>query len=281
MELSDLVKKYTYEDSKFIDIYGIRIHYLDRGEGEVVLLLHGVFSSLHTFEHWFDILSENYRVITLDLPGFGLTGPTIDNEYDMDLYIDYVHEFMIKLEVHKFNIIGNSLGGWIAWEFAVSYESKINKMILLNSAGYIHNGVFPLPFIIAQTPVLRRVFNYEIVPKVVVRRFLRQVICDQKRVNDGMVDRYYDLIHREGNLEAFSRIANSNFKQNTNALRNIKTPTLVLWGGKDAWLNSDNAECFKNDLQNVTVKLYHEVGHIPMEEIPEESARDVLFFLNK
>ena len=281
MQTQELIQKYSLKCSKFMDLYGINIHYSDEGSGDVILLLHGVFSSLHTFNKWSEHLCKYYRVIRIDLPGFGLTGPSIDNEYGMDLYIGYIRKFMDNLGIDKFHIGGNSLGGWIAWEFAVAHEERINKMVLVNAAGYVSGGNYPLPFVIAQTPVLRQVFNYEIVPKVVVRRFLRQVIKDQYVVTDHLVDRYYDIIHREGNLEAFSRIANSKFIQNTNALRNIETPTLVLWGDEDAWISYHDAEKFKNDLKNVTVKIYKGVGHIPMEEIPELTANDVLNFLKK
>ena len=275
MNSDDLIQKYSLKNSKFMDLYGINVHYCDEGRGEVILLLHGVFSSLHTFNKWTEILSQSYRVIRLDLPGFGLTGPSIDNEYAIDLYVGYVKKFMDYLGVQNFHIAGNSLGGWIAWEFAVANQDRVKKMILINSAGYITGWNYPLPFIIAQTPVLRKVFNYEIVPKVVVRRFLRQVIIDQSIVSDDLVNRYYDIIHREGNFEAFLRIANSKFIQNTNALKNLKTSTLVLWGSEDAWISSNDAEKFRKDLQHVSVKVYPGVGHIPMEEIPDESASDL------
>ena len=114
-----------------------------------------------------------------------------------------------------------------------------------------------------------------------MRRFLRQVIKDQAIVSDELVNRYYDIIHREGNLEAFLRIANSKFVQNTHALKNLKTSTLVLWGSDDAWISSSDAEKFRNDLQHVSVKVYPGVGHIPMEEVPNESALDVWNFLKK
>ncbi len=281
MNSDDLIQKYSLKDSKFMHLYGINVHYCDEGRGEVILLLHGVFSSLHTFNKWTEILSQSYRVIRLDLPGFGLTGPSIDNEYAIDLYVRYVKKFMDNLGIQNFHIAGNSLGGWIAWEFAVANEDRVKKMILINSAGYITDWNYPLPFIIAQTPVLKKVFNYEIVPKVVVRRFLRQVIIDQFIVSDDLVNRYYDIIHREGNLEAFLRIANSRFIQNTNALKTLKTSTLVLWGSEDAWISSNDAEKFRKDLQHVSVKIYPNVGHIPMEEIPNESALDVLNFIKK
>ena len=281
MNSNELILKYSLKDSKFMDLCGINVHYCDEGSGEVILLLHGVFSSLHTYNKWTEILSQSYRVIRLDLPGFGLTGPSIDNEYAIDLYVGYKKKFMDNLGVQNFHIAGNSFGGWIAWEFAVANEERVKKMILINSAGYITGWNLPLPLIIAQTPVLRKVFNFKIVPKIVVRRFLRQVIIDQSIVSDNLVNRYYDIIHREGNFEAFLRIANSKFIQNTNALKNLKTSTLVLWGSEDAWISSNDAEKFQNDLQHVSVKVYAGVGHIPMEEVPSELALDVLNFLKK
>ena len=97
MNSDELIKKYSLPNSKFMDLYGINVHYCDEGSGEVILLLHGVFSSLHTFNIWAEILSQSYRVIRLDLPGFGLTGPSIDNEYAIDLYVGYLKKFMDNL----------------------------------------------------------------------------------------------------------------------------------------------------------------------------------------
>ena len=279
MELKELIEKYTLPDSKFMDLYGIKIHYTDKGKGDVILLLHGVFSSLHTFDNWANKLSENHRVIRVDLPGFGLTGPWTDNEYSINRYIEFIKEFMDELDINKFHIAGSSLGGWIAWEFAVEMEHRIDKMILINSAGYINQGKYPWPFIIAKIPVLNQVFNFQLVPKFLARKILKEVIYDHRLISDELANRYYNLAKRKGNLKAFKTIANLPFKQNTDALQNISTPTLLLWGDNDAWISSKDAESFKNDLQNAKVIIYKEVGHIPMEEIPERSCKDALDFL--
>jgi len=279
MELKELIEKYTLQDSKFMDLYGIKIHYTDRGNGDVILLLHGVLSSLHTFNNWANKLSESHRVIRVDLPGFGLTGPWTDNEYSINRYTEFVKEFMDKLGINKFHIAGSSLGGWIAWEFAVAMEHRIDKMILINSAGYLNQGKYPWPFIIAKTPVLNQIFNFQLVPKFVARKILKEVIYDSRIISDELVNRYYDLSQRKGNMRAFKTIANLPFKQNTDALKKISTPTLLLWGDNDAWISSKDVDSFKNDLQNAKAIIYKEVGHIPMEEIPEKSCKDALDFL--
>ena len=277
MTLEKLIEKYTDENSKFIDIDGVNVHYRIEGKGMPILLIHGTFSSLHTFDAWTAILKKKYKVIRFDLPGFGLTGPHPKKKYAIDKYSDFIYEFLDVLEIEPCFIVGNSLGGWLTWEFALKYPKKVRKMVLIDSAGYINDRNFPLPFIIAQTPVLRNVFNY--VPKAVVRRFVRQVFFDQSKVTEEIVERYYDLFHREGNMEAFVRIANAYFVQNTHNLYQLEIPVLVMWGNKDNWLSVDNAAKFQKDIPNCKTIIYENIGHVAMEEIPEQSAKDLLKFL--
>jgi len=277
MQFTELIEKYTNKQSKFININGLDVHYRDEGKGEVLLLIHGIFSSLHTFDQWTEIFKKQFRVIRLDLPGFGITGPSLDNKYSIELFTLFIIDFLDAIKVKKFNIAGNSLGGWMSWELALVSSKRINKMILLNSAGYINDRNYPLPFIIAQTPLLRNSFSF--IPRAVVRRFLRQVFCDQTSITEEMVNRYYDLIHRDGNLDAFVKIANSYFIQNTHKLNKLKMPVLVIWGDKDRWINLKHAHYFHRDLPDSTLLIYENVGHVPMEEVPERSALDVINFL--
>lgn len=278
MSLEELLEKYTNEFSDFVDVQGVKIHYRDEGEGYPLLLVHGTFASLHCFDGWTEALKSHYRIIRFDIPGFGLTGPNPENKYSIDIFAEFFDAFLEKLGIEDCAIAGNSLGGWLSWEFALRFPNRITKMILINSAGYINDNNFPLPFIIAQTPVLRNVFNY--VPKAVVRRFVRQVFYDQTKVTDELVDRYFDLFHREGNKEAFVRIANTYFVQNTHNLVDLKIPVLVMWGSNDNWLSVKHADKFKRDLLNCRTIIYDQVGHVPMEEIPEQTALDALEFLD-
>lgn len=272
-----LLEKYTNEFSDFIEVQRVMVHYRDEGSGEPLVLVHGTFASLHCFDGWVELLKPHFRIIRMDLPGFGLTGPKPDNKYSIDIFTDFLQEFLDKLGIDKCAIAGNSLGGWLSWEFALKCPERVSKMILIDAAGYINDNNYPLPFVIAQTPVLRNVFNY--VPKAVVRRFVRQVFYDQTKVTDELVDRYFDLFHREGNKEAFVRIANCYFVQNTHNLVQLSIPVLVMWGNNDNWLNVEHAAKFKRDLINCSVLLYDHAGHVPMEEIPEQTAMDALNFL--
>lgn len=277
MTVDELLQKYTTKDSKWIDISGVKVHYRDEGSGPTILLLHGTFSSLHTFNGWTEILKDNFRVIRLDMPGFGLTGPSPNNNYSIDQFTAFLQNFTDALEIEDFFLVGNSLGGWLSWEFALQNPNKVKKLILIDSAGYINDNNYPLPFIIAQTPVLRNVFNF--IPKAVVRRFVRQVYCDQTKVTSDIVNRYYDMIHRDGNKEAFVYIANSNYKQNTHNLTQLSMPVLILWGNEDKWLNVDHAFKFQRDIPNNKLIIYDNMGHVPMEECPEKTAIDAQEFL--
>ena len=277
MQLSELIEKYTNEHSKFINVDGLDVHYRDEGKGEVLLLIHGTFSSLHTYDEWTNILKDHFRVIRLDLPGFGITGPSMDNKYSIELFIEFILSFLNAIKIKKFHIAGNSLGGWMSWELALTCPDRIKKMVLLNSAGYINDRNYPLPFVIAQTPFLRNAFSF--IPRAIVRRFLRQVFCDQTVITELMVNRYYDLIHREGNLDAFVKIANSYFIQNTHNLNKIHLPVLIMWGNKDRWISPNHAQYFHREIPKSKLLIYENVGHVPMEEIPEKSALDVISFL--
>ncbi|MBL4703264.1 MAG: alpha/beta hydrolase, partial [Flavobacteriales bacterium] len=258
MTKKELHAKYTNTHSKWVEILGVDIHYRDEGKGPVVLLIHGTFSSLHTYDAWVDILKKDFRVIRMDMLGFGLTGPNPQHEYSIDLFVSFYNQFLDFLDVKTCSVVGNSLGGWMAWEYALANQNRVKKLILIDSAGYINDNSYPLPFIIAQTPVLRNVFNF--IPKAVVRRFIRQVFYDQSKVTDEVIDRYYDLIHREGNKEAFVRIANTKYKQNTHSLANLGIPVLIQWGEDYKWLSVDHAYKFQRDIPNNELIIYENVG---------------------
>ena len=272
-----LLAKYTNEHSKWIEISGIPVHYRDEGEGDVLILLHGSFSSLHTFDDWTRILKHNFRIIRLDVPGFGLTGPAKSNNYSIELFVEFLDQFTKSLHINRFYLAGSSLGGWLSLEFAINNPDKVMKLILINSAGYIDRNNFPLPFLIAQTPVLRNVFSFT--PKAVVRRFVRQVFYDQSKVTEDVVDRYYDIFQREGNKKAFVQFANTRFTQNTNSLNDLAMPVLIQWGKEDRWLNVENAYKFQEAIPTNQLIIYDETGHLPMEECPQQSAEDVMQFL--
>ena len=272
------LQKYTNDDSRFLVIDGSMVHYRVEGEGYPLLLVHGAFSSLHTFDKWTPLLVKNHQVIRLDLPGFGLSDSMQGLDYSIKALIKFLSKFLDQLGIDKCNIAGSSLGGWLAWEIALRKSDRVNKLVLVASAGFMEELSIPLPFKMARTPVIGKVMKYAI-KKSVLRKFLNEVFVDQKQVTDELVDRYYDLISKEGNPEAFYSLANGKYKSRTNKLKDIDAPTLIMWGEDDTWLPIENGYWFQVCIPDSELIIYEGVGHIPMEEIPERTARDLHKFL--
>ena len=134
--VEELKKKYTNEASEFVEVQGMQVHYRDEGEGDVIVLLHGTGASLHTWEPWTRELKKFYRVIRLDLPAYGLTGPHPEGKYQMDNYVAFLQEFLQKKDIQKFCLGGNSFGGGVSWEYALKYPDEVEKLILVDASGY-------------------------------------------------------------------------------------------------------------------------------------------------
>ncbi len=254
------------------------IHYRDEGEGFPILLLHGAFSSLHTFEDWALQLKKHRRVIRLDLPGFGLTGPNPDNEYSVKGHIRLLKKFLKMLGIREFDVAGSSLGGWLSWELAYKNPERVRKMILIDAAGFLEERSIPTPFKMARTPFLDKLVKYA-VRKHILESYVREVYFDQTKVTNALINRYYDLFTREGNPEAFVYMVNSHFKDNTRHISKIETPTLILWGNEDQWIPVEYGHEFNQRLQNSELIIYRDTGHLPMEEQPAKSLKDAKAFL--
>lgn len=275
-----LEQRYTNAQSKFIDINGLRVHYRDEGQGEPVLLLHGVLSSLHTWDGWVEELKADYRLIRLDMPGFGLTGPP-NFEYSVDNSMHFFKTFVDELGLERFNVAGNSLGGYMAWNFAVRWPERIDRMILLDPVGYPAELPFALEMFNA--PVLGA-FATSVTPRWFVEDSVRDVYGDQSKVTDELVNRYYDLMLRPNNREAAKMVLammEQHKRDFPHLIREIKTTTLLMWGDKDDWVPVSQIELWKRDLPSLQLILYQGVGHVPMEEIPVKSAGDARQFLAK
>lgn len=277
--MRQLLEKYTNRHSRFLVIDGMMIHYRDEGEGVPILMLHGAFSSLHTFNEWTAIFkTKGFRIIRLDAPGFGLTGPHPDHIYTIPNHLRILTVFLDILGIKKCHIVGNSMGGWLGWEFALKYPERVDRLVLLDAAGFLTPENIPLPFRMAQTPFINRVIKY-VITRPVLETFLREVYYDQSKITEQLISRYYDLVTRPGNPEAFLILVNGKFKDNTAHLKRIEAPTLIMWGREDRWLPVETAYRFRQAIPNSRIIVYKNVGHLPMEEIPEISANDAIHFL--
>ena len=176
-----ILDKYTNDQSRFPVIKGSLVHYRDEGQGPTLLLIHGAFSSLHTFNSWVDILSSKYRILRLDLPGFGLSQVSWDHEYSIERYLEIISEFLRLMVAERCTFVGSSLGGWLAWEYAIKYPKAVEKLVLIDSGGFLEDKYIPLPFKMARTPIVKQILKY-VVQKNLVMQFLHEVYGDTSKI---------------------------------------------------------------------------------------------------
>ena len=263
---------------------GMEVHYRDEGaKGSIpIVLIHGTGSSLHTFDAWVDELKQDYRVIRMDLPGYGLTGPFPDRDYSIAAYVEFIEHFLSAQGIDKCILGGNSLGGQISWRFTIENPEKVEKLILIDAAGYNYKSESePVAFRIAKTPILKNMLTF-ITPRSVAKSSVENVYDDKSKVTDDLITRYFELTLSEGNRQAF--IDRFEAKKDPNAhkqIPNIHQPTLIIWGDQDLLIPVEIARSFHEDLPNDTLVILKDVGHVPMEESPQESLEAVLSFLKK
>jgi len=279
--LKVLKRHYMHPEAKELFLDGMSVHYRVQGSGSPLLLLHGTASSLHTWDDWIEPLEDHFQIIRMDLPGFGLTGPHPERDYSMEMYVDFVDQFCEKLGLDSLYVAGNSLGGNIAWEFALKHPLKVRKLVLLDATGYPRKqATTPLAFRMARTPVLNNIMK-KITPKRLVEKSIYDVYGQDDRIESSIIDRHFELLLRPGNRAAFIDRIQTHKDDRSKYISTISTPTLILWGELDEWVPVEHAKYFHRDLKLSELTIYPDAGHVPMEEIPGRTARDTKSFLLK
>ena len=286
-----LVARWGLPPSDFIAVKGQLVHLRDegpRGDASPLVLLHGTGASLHSWDGWVAALRARKRVIRIDLPGFGLTGPFVGppdssyaaDDYRGDSYARFVLDVLDALAVPRAVIGGNSLGGEVAWRVASLAPQRVDKLILVDATGYAFEPTeVPLGFRIAAMPGLRRVGEH-LLPRTVVAASVRSVYGDPARVSDALVDRYYELTLRAGNRAALVQRAQAwSPAEGVAQVSGVVAPTLVLWGGRDRIIPPTLAQRFARDIPGAQVLLFDELGHVPQEEDPARTVAAVKAFL--
>lgn len=283
----ELVPKYALAPSEFIDLpNGATAHVRDQGnpQGPVLVLIHGSNASLHTWEPWVALLGAKYRIVTMDMPGHGLTGAVPGDDYSRAGMVAFTHEVLQKLEITHYAIGGNSMGGGVAAQYAEDHPDEVTAVILVDAAGLPRKKQpgekIPLGFRLARMPVLNKIMLY-VSPRSIFEEGVRKVSVDQSKITEEMIDRYYELNLYDGNRRATGirfRLPSSD-EAVSEKLGQIRVPTLILWGDKDSLIPVENAAEFQKRISGAKAVIYPNVGHIPMEEVPEKSAADVDRFL--
>ncbi|MEZ0307944.1 MAG: alpha/beta fold hydrolase [Ramlibacter sp.] len=283
--VDELKARWARPPSRFIEINGMQVHLRDEGPHDdpvPIVLLHGTSASLHTWEGWARELRDKRRVIRFDLPGFALTGPNRQDDYSTETYVLFVRAVMDKLGVQRFVLAGNSLGGQIAWSTAAAMPDRVAGLVLVDASGYpeavTKRQSIPLGFRIASMPGLRVLMQHTL-PRGVVESSLRNVYGDPSKVSPELVDLYVAMTLREGNRRALGRRMDQGYTADVSKLKDIKAPTLVLWGGKDRLVPPELGPMFVRDIKGAKLVVFDDLGHVPQEEDPARTVAEVKRFL--
>jgi pimeloyl-ACP methyl ester carboxylesterase len=283
--VQSLAPTWAAPPSRFVTINGMDAHLRDEGRRDdeaPLLLLHGTSASLHTWDGWVEQLGTERRVIRVDLPGFGLTGPNPAGTYDIETYVDFVVELLDTLQLQRVVLVGNSLGGYVAWKTAHDHPSRVTKLVLIDSAGFAYESEsVPLGFRIARSPVLSPIFSH-FLTRGAVASSLRNVYGDPARVSAALVERYYELTLRAGNRRAVAaRFRQMVGGEHVSQIGNITQPALVIWGAKDRLIPLKFGHRFARELPHATLVVFDDLGHVPQEEEPAATATAALTFLSE
>ena len=281
--VAELRARWGAPPSVFLDIDGMPVHVRDEGprdDPSPIVLLHGFGSSLHAWDGWAEALRDKRRVVRLDLPGFGLTGPSPDNVYGLDRDIRVTLAVLDQLGIARCVLGGNSLGGAVSWRMALAHPARVEKMILVDAGGYPqHATSVPIGMRILRVPGLPWLMQHTL-PKSLVAQGMRNVFGDPSRVTPEMIERSFELTAREGNRRAIldrtrQRTASTAYER----IRELTLPTLIIWGGRDRLIPLDDAERFHRDIAGSTLVIFDDLGHAPEEEDPVRSVAAVKRFL--
>lgn len=281
--VESLSPRWAQPPSQFVTLLDMNVHLRDEGPRDdpvPIVLIHGTGASLHTWDGWVGALRDQRRVIRFDLPGYGLTGPAANGQYDSAAYVRFVIAVLDRLGVARAVIGGNSLGGNIAWHVAVAHPQRVDKLVLVDAAGYaLKSQSVPLGFRIARTPGLSTLMRNTL-PRFVVASSVRNVYGDPGRVSDALIDRYFELTLRAGNRAAVVQgLAQADFGRFSDRIREIKAPTLILWGGRDRLIPPEHGQWFARDIAGSRLVTFGELGHVPHEEDPQQTVAAVREFL--
>ena len=279
LERAELAKRYGAPPAQSIAVDGLTVYYKDSGpkNAPVLLFLHGFGSSLQTWDDWSAKLDPQYRVIRLDLPGFGLTGAHPAQDYSEATDVAILTHFVDKLGLNQFSVIGHSMGGKMAWSLAASQPDRVQALVLMAPDGFPEvKDIGSKPY---EVPAIMGLIQY-FLPKYLVQKSMEPAFADPHMLNEALVNRYYDMLRAPGVRGAILDRSNQTiYTDPVPRLQKIRAPTLLLWGEQDQMIPSSNAQSYAGVLLNSSTIVVPKLGHLLQEEQPDTGLAALKQFL--
>ena len=270
-------------------MHGREVAYRFEGDGPLIVLVHGMAGSRATWDRVVPVLAERFAVLALDLPGHGLSAKPVDGDYSLGSFASVVRDLMMTLDLERGTIVGQSLGGGVAMQFAYQFPSRCERLVLVGSGG-LGREVSPLLRLLAFPGVE---FVYPVLFASVLRDAGRGVLGGLRRIGlrpSAYVDQIWQSYESLTNPEtraAFARTLHSVVDargQRVSAHDRLPLaraiPTLVVWGADDAIIPSRHAANAAATLPGSRIELFDGVGHFPHCEDPERFVRVLTDFLH-
>lgn len=274
----EAIETYQFPNSQFVDWEGIKVHVLEQGSGnQTVILIHGLGGALHEFNPLAERLASKYHVLSFDLPGFGLSDAPIHTKDIQQVYTDFMGFILENYAQDSCFVIGNSMGGMIAWNTALLHPNQVQKLVLLAPAGYDMLEIAEKNAEWIDQTHIKFLLAKGAAP-FIAKSNVEMCFYNDENIDPYLFQRKYGMMNKEGNLDYLRQLAQYKDFMDTSAIQKITTPTLLIWGTEDEIIPYSHAERFARDLPNNTFLTYENCGHAPMLEELEKCATDVVKF---
>jgi pimeloyl-ACP methyl ester carboxylesterase len=263
----------TAQTSKEVLVFGQKIHYVEAGTGPTVILLHGLGGSTQAWQFNVGALAEKYHVVAPDQIGFGKSDKPLVN-YRIRTYVDFLDQFCKQLKIDRATLVGNSMGGWIAAMFAASFPERVDKLVLVDAAGYAPPKDLDTRIFFGLNPTTREGM------KVLVAK----VFYNKAFQTDAAIDMAIAARLAAGDGYTINSITESIIRGEDfldDVVKTIKRPTLLIWGRQDGLVPLTDGERLNKDIAGSKIVVFDQCGHVPNLEKPGEFNAALLKFLSE
>lgn len=268
------------DSGQYAEIDGLKVHYLARGQGDPIVLIHGLGGWIYSWRGNIEALAQNHQVYALDLPGFGLSEKPADWDYSLAHQAQFVNDFMEYFGIERASVSGNSMGGGIALELAARYPARVKELVLIDSVAYVEVGVPSWAEWLSYTPAGLTFARFFMPHFSALKKIIQGLYADPARVTDEVTWGYYYPFTTPGVLQAGLAMTRTlRFTVERARLQRIQQPALLIWGAQDRMVPLSQGERLARDLPHATLAVLADAGHVGNEEQSPEVNGLILDFL--